>query len=180
VTPYGLKKCIEKVKAEVPIERYAGEITELRPQGNKLWGLCPLHEERTASFTVQPEPNEGREPHFYCYGCNAGGDVIELCRLKEGGEPWEAMMTLAMRYGVELPERPESWYARDARRAEIEGAADRVRANILKRRMFRVLVLPWIDALCQDPREHRAELERAWAEWDDAVFWPAYARRRRQ
>ena len=44
---------------------------ELKRGGRRLWGLCPLHSEKTASFCVDPE-----RQRFRCFGCARGGDVI--------------------------------------------------------------------------------------------------------
>lgn len=49
----------------------------LKNSSNLMTGLCPLHEEKTPSFTIYPgqRPNKNS---FYCFGCNEGGDVITL------------------------------------------------------------------------------------------------------
>ncbi len=57
----------------VPIETVISQ--QLRKSGDKLVGLCPLHNERTPSFFVYPESNS-----FYCYGCGVGGNVINLIK----------------------------------------------------------------------------------------------------
>ena len=46
---------------------------ELRQRGRHLWGRCPLHQERTPSFVVNPEKQK-----FHCFGCHASGDVIDF------------------------------------------------------------------------------------------------------
>lgn len=48
---------------------------KLRKSGNKLSGLCPLHNDKSPPFFIYPESNS-----FYCYGCNKGGNVINLVR----------------------------------------------------------------------------------------------------
>src|SRR4051794_9390537 len=102
---YGLRKAIEAVKDAVPVETYAADLTELRKSGNSLRGWCPAHAgSNPDSFAVYPE-----ERRWYCYRCNRGGDVVDLCQAIEGGEVWEAMYILARRYNVELPQRPPQW-----------------------------------------------------------------------
>jgi len=64
---------IQRAK-EVPIESIVG--IKLRRSGNKLFGLCPLHNERSPSFYIYRDSNS-----FYCYGCQKGGDVISFVRL---------------------------------------------------------------------------------------------------
>jgi hypothetical protein len=61
---------------EVPIAEVYGR--ELKENGNRLLGLCPFHDERTPSFTIYVDSNS-----YYCYGCNAGGDVITFLMDKE-------------------------------------------------------------------------------------------------
>lgn len=43
------------------------ENVKLTRKGNRYWGLCPFHEEKTSSFSVTPDKNM-----FYCFGCHAG------------------------------------------------------------------------------------------------------------
>lgn len=78
-------------------ERY----TRLRPSGKGLTGLCPIHNERTPSFFVYPDTQR-----FKCFGCNAGGDVIDFIKEVEGQD-----FTGALRHlGIEpvRPARPTS------------------------------------------------------------------------
>jgi len=48
---------------------------ELRKSSNKFYCLCPFHQETSPSFYLYPETNS-----FYCFGCQVGGDVIELIK----------------------------------------------------------------------------------------------------
>jgi DNA primase len=74
-------------------------------------GLCPFHEERSPSFSVDP-----REKLYYCFGCEAGGDVFRFVQEKEGlGFP-EAVEALAERYGVEIERETEDPRAEEARK----------------------------------------------------------------
>lgn len=63
---------VQKVLA-VPIERVVSRIVQLHRSGKNLKGLCPLHKERSASFFIYPETNR-----FWCFGCNTGGNSINL------------------------------------------------------------------------------------------------------
>jgi DNA primase len=70
---------------------------ELRRRGRTLFGLCPFHEERTASFGVSNDAGL-----FHCFGCGAGGDVIGfVARFHRIGFP-EALGRLAIRAGIDL------------------------------------------------------------------------------
>lgn len=74
----------------VPIESIAEQHTRLRRVGNRLTGLCPLHQERTASFYLFRDTNT-----FHCFGCQANGDVITLVRLLHGFSFQQALNFLA-------------------------------------------------------------------------------------
>jgi hypothetical protein len=115
------------------------------------------HEDRTASFYIYPP---GR---FWCYGCGRGGDVVDLeFYCGDYGELWEAVMSLAVEYGVELPQRPASWFARQERQKPIRDGIDNVRREIKRRRLFRCFILPVIDTI-EAEEERERELERAWS-----------------
>jgi DNA primase len=67
---------IERVKETVPIEDLAMQYVELRPSGKNLIGRCPFHDDRSPSFVVFPETRS-----FHCFGCQAGGDVVNFLML---------------------------------------------------------------------------------------------------
>ena len=73
--------------------------TELKPKGRRLWGLCPLHGEKTASFSVSPD-----KQMFYCFGCHAGGTVIQFIMDAERMSFPEAVKLLAERAGMQMPD----------------------------------------------------------------------------
>jgi DNA primase len=88
---------IDRVRAAADIGEVIQGHTELRRSGGRLVGRCPFHDERTPSFSVDP-----LEKLYYCFGCQAGGDVFTFLQEKEGLEFREAVEQLADRYGVEL------------------------------------------------------------------------------
>jgi hypothetical protein len=160
---YGFRKCCETIRDAVPIEEVATRYTKLEPLGGKAWftGRCPLpeHEDRTPSFYIYPP---GR---WWCYGCDRGGDVIDLVFLcGEYNELWAAMIALAADYGVELPGRTKAWSEAQERRVTYLDWAYEVIGEELARRVFKVTVLPFIDAII-DQREREQALERAWERW---------------
>jgi len=76
---------------------------ELKKRGRTLFGLCPFHQEKTASFNVSREAGL-----FHCFGCGAGGDVIGfVCRFHQISFR-EAIERLAERAGIHLEERTEA------------------------------------------------------------------------
>ena len=93
---------LERVKAAADIVEVVSAHTDLRRQGARYTGLCPFHEERTPSFSVEPT-----EKLYHCFGCGVGGDVIKFVEEKEGLGFAEAVEVLADRYGVELEREQE-------------------------------------------------------------------------
>jgi DNA primase len=155
----------------VPIDVVARRYTKLEPLGGQAWfmGRCPLpdHEDKTPSFYLYPP---GR---YHCYGCGRNGDVVDLeffCG--DYGELWEAMISLAVEYDVELPRRPQRWYEKEARHARWREEADKVRAEVVRRRVFRLLILPSVNRI-ENEDERREELKRAWQDFS-AISWKLF------
>src|SRR6266516_676928 len=88
--------------------------TQLRRAGARYTGLCPFHDEKTPSFSVNPA-----DKLFYCFGCGKGGDLITFVRETEQLDFAEAVEWLADRYRVTL-EYEESSPERDAERSRRE------------------------------------------------------------
>ncbi len=89
---------VESVRDAADIVRVVGEYVPLKTAGQRLKGLCPFHQEKTPSFTVDPS-----RQLFYCFGCSTGGDVFKFVQLYEKMEFPEAAEHLARRFGVPLP-----------------------------------------------------------------------------
>lgn len=90
---------LDELLAKNDIVSVVSSYVELRPKGRRLWGLCPLHGEKTPSFSVSPD-----KQMFYCFGCHAGGTVIQFIMQMERMSFVEAVKLLANRAGMELPE----------------------------------------------------------------------------
>jgi len=91
---------VQAVRDAVDIVAIASESTRLRKGGRRLAGLCPLHKEKTPSFSVDPDRGL-----FYCFGCGRGGDAIKLHMLLTGDDFPLAIENLAQRHGIPLPSR---------------------------------------------------------------------------
>ena len=83
-----------------PIEEVMGSYVKLIKRGRNYVCNCPFHSEKTPSCTVFLD----RDPHFYCFGCGAGGDVITFIMKIENLDFREAVKLLAQRAGLEMPE----------------------------------------------------------------------------
>src|SRR5215217_1405557 len=101
----------ERVKDAADILEIVSAYTDLQQRGQDFWGNCPFHDERTPSFKVNP-----RDKLYYCFGCEASGDVFRFVEEKEGLDFAAAVESLSERYGVELERENEDPQAEERRR----------------------------------------------------------------
>jgi len=94
---------IDDIKNSADIVDIISETVLLKKSGKNFLGLCPFHSEKTPSFTVSPD-----KQIFYCFGCNAGGNVFSFLMKQEGISFPEAARMLARRYGIDIPVRTMS------------------------------------------------------------------------
>ena len=90
---------IDELIARNPIEDVVGQYVSLKRSGSNLFGLCPFHGEKTASFSVAPDKGI-----YYCFGCHKGGGAINFMMELEGLSYPDAVRSLAKRVGMEVPE----------------------------------------------------------------------------
>ena len=90
---------LDELIAKNDIVSVVSSYVDLKPKGRRLWGRCPLHGEKTPSFSVSPD-----KQMFYCFGCHAGGTVIQFVMQMEHLTFREAVQRLAERAGMEMPE----------------------------------------------------------------------------
>ena len=90
---------IDELLARNPIEEVVGRHVTLRRSGANMFGLCPFHGEKTASFSVAPDKGI-----YYCFGCHKGGGSINFVMEMEGLTYPDAVRALAQRSGMEVPE----------------------------------------------------------------------------
>lgn len=93
----------ERVRAAADIVDVVKEYVPLKKMGRNYFGLCPFHSEDSPSFSVSAE-----KQIFYCFGCNAGGDVFRFLMLKDGISFPEAVQRLADRAGIVVPREEKS------------------------------------------------------------------------
>ena len=90
---------LDELVARNPIEDVVGQYVSLKRSGANLFGLCPFHGEKTASFSVSPDKGI-----YYCFGCHKGGGVGNFMMEVEGLSYPDAVRSLAKRAGMEVPE----------------------------------------------------------------------------
>jgi DNA primase len=94
---------LEEIRNRVSLSDVIGRRTKLVKKGREFSGLCPFHNEKTPSFTVNEEKG-----FYHCFGCGANGDLIEFIKQTEGVGFPEAVERLASIAGLQMPiERPE-------------------------------------------------------------------------
>jgi DNA primase len=93
----------DRVRDAVDFIELVSARTELRRAGPARYeGLCPFHDERTPSFGIDPT-----QKVYYCFGCQASGDVFTFVQETEGVDFRGALELLGERYGIELQREEE-------------------------------------------------------------------------
>src|SRR5882672_5350417 len=103
-------KTIAAIRDRVEIVALISDSVKLARKGRSFLGLCPFHQEKTPSFSINPEKG-----FFYCFGCKESGNVFDFLMKIEGLTFPEAARRLAERAGVAIEET-----ATDAERREAD------------------------------------------------------------
>jgi len=90
---------IDELVARNPIEDVVSQYVNLKRSGANMFGLCPFHGEKTASFSVAPDKGI-----YYCFGCHKGGGVINFQMEVDGLSYPDAVRVLAKQVGMTVPE----------------------------------------------------------------------------
>ena len=88
---------IDEIRASSNIVDIIGEYVDLKRAGSSYKGLCPFHNEKTPSFTV-----DDKKQLFHCFGCGVGGDVVSFIMQKEGLSYPESLEYLAQKAGIRM------------------------------------------------------------------------------
>jgi DNA primase len=88
---------IDRVRQAADIVEIVSAKSELRRSGRQYMGICPFHDERSPSLSVDPENKV-----FHCFGCGEGGDLFRFVELTEGVDFRGAVEFLSDRYSVPL------------------------------------------------------------------------------
>ncbi len=93
---------LDELRARADIVQVVSTYLPLKKNGHRYWGLCPFHNEKTASFSV-----DSQRQMYYCFGCKAGGSVIQFVMDMEHMDFSEAVLHLAERLHMTPPEVKE-------------------------------------------------------------------------
>ena len=110
---------IDDLRNRVNIVDFIREYLVLKKQGQNYIGLCPFHAEKTPSFVVSPH-----KQIYHCFGCGKGGNVYSFLMEKDGLSFPEAVVQLANRCGVPIPQD--------------ELSPDKLRQNSLRERYYHI------------------------------------------
>ena len=124
---------LDELRSRSDIVQVVSGYVGLKKSGRKYWGLCPFHGEKTASFSVDAE-----QQLYYCFGCKAGGNVINFIMDIERCSFHEAVELLAERAHIPLPEMENDaeWEKRKTRRERLL-SANREAARFYHETLFR-------------------------------------------
>ena len=105
--------------SRVDIVQVVSAYVPLKKNGSRYWGLCPFHHEKTPSFSVNGEQNL-----YYCFGCKAGGNVVQFVEKMEHLTYREAVEYLAKQIHMPIPETQEDpdYERRRSQRERLLGA----------------------------------------------------------
>ncbi len=106
---------LEAVRQRADLVDLLSDYMQLKKAGKVFKGLCPFHDEKTPSFTVDPV-----KQLYHCFGCGEGGDIFTFLNKREGLNFTEAVERLALRYGITIH------YDRGAAPKEREGKRERL------------------------------------------------------
>jgi len=110
---------LDRLRDAVPLAQVVGRRVRLVRRGREHSGLCPFHNEKSPSFTVNEDKG-----FFHCFGCGAHGDVIGFVMRSEGlGFP-EAVERLAAEAGLALPQADPVTRAQERQRASVADALE--------------------------------------------------------
>jgi DNA primase len=111
---------VEQIKERLNIADVVGSYVKLEKAGANFKARCPFHNEKTPSFFVSPDRGS-----YYCFGCNAKGDIFSFVEQFEGLDFVGALKVLAQRAGVELVrENPQAKNEKDRLYRVLESATE--------------------------------------------------------
>ena len=158
---------MDELYARTDIVSVVSNYLTLKKDGRRYWGLCPFHNEKTPSFSVNPELNL-----YYCFGCKAGGNVVQFVMEMERVSYLEAVKLLADRIHMPLPEmREDPDYERRRSQRERLLSANREAAKFYHERLWQPEGKPVLDYLhgrgLDDGIIRRFGLGASVDKWDD-------------
>lgn len=120
----------EKIRSAVSIVDLIGDVTTIKRSGRNFMAICPFHQEKTPSMSV-----DAARGLYYCHGCHASGDMFTFVQESQGLTFPEAMEVLASRAGITLTRDPKAQQRRGEREKLVE--AVRFAVDFYHRRLMK-------------------------------------------
>ncbi|NQV06895.1 DNA primase [bacterium] len=112
---------IERVRAATDLVDLVAEVTKIRRSGRSVMAVCPFHQEKTPSMSVDP----GRGL-YHCFGCGKSGDLFRFVQETQALDFTDALELLARRSGITLHRDPEAAKQRSRREALVAAVSEAV------------------------------------------------------
>jgi DNA primase len=106
---------IDRIREATDIVELISEMTQVKKAGRSYMAVCPFHQEKTASMSV----DRGRGL-YHCFGCGEGGDVFAFVQQTQGIGFGDAVEVLAAKAGITLERDPAEAHKRGRRTAAVE------------------------------------------------------------
>jgi hypothetical protein len=151
------RRRFEAVKDAVTVPTLAEDLgAKLRRVGDHWRGECVLcgNGANSGAFSAV-------DRGWHCFACDEGGDVVALAALANDMPPAMAASWIADRFGVQIPERPQAWFGRQARQRPVRDALEEALVRRCQRRLYRWVLAPPI-ARFEDEGERAEEARIAW------------------
>ena len=120
---------IQKVRDASDLVAVIGERTPVKQKGRDFWCCCPLHQEKTPSFKIDPATQL-----WHCFGCHSGGDVFDYVMKREGLDFLDAVRFLAERAHIDI-EEGQGTARRGPKRTRVIDALEAAQASFSTRLM---------------------------------------------
>ena len=92
---------IERIRDKTDLVELAAEVTKVKRSGRSVMAVCPFHQEKTPSLSLDPARGL-----YHCFGCGKGGDIFAWVQETQSLDFRESIELLARRAGVTLTETP--------------------------------------------------------------------------
>jgi DNA primase len=106
---------IERVRAATDLVELVGEVTKVKRSGRSVMAVCPFHQEKTPSLSIDPARGL-----YHCFGCGQSGDLFRFVQETQGLDFSDAVELLARRSGITLHRDPEAARRRSRRQALVD------------------------------------------------------------
>ena len=97
--PNSLEDVVSQIKDRLDIVEVVSKVVVLKKSGANYWGLCPFHNDKNPSLSVNPQKGI-----YKCFSCGEGGDALKFIIKTQHKEFMEVVTELAEKFGIEMPQ----------------------------------------------------------------------------